>query len=75
MKQHVLTLVTLAFLSTSSMAKDLTPFEVYEHMKTSLAGDWVLSPKETLVLALPSKKTYFQILKNRWLPCTTVMTT
>jgi hypothetical protein len=43
MKQLLLTLTTLALLSTFSTAKEVEPLDIYEHMRTALNGDWKLS--------------------------------
>lgn len=43
MKKLLYILVTIGTFSTSSIANKLEPIDIYEHMRTALAGDWVLS--------------------------------
>ena len=43
MKKLLLTLTTLATLISTTTAQTLAPLDIYEHMKTSLSGEWKLS--------------------------------
>ena len=46
MKKLLLSLSIIATLSTASIAKEVEPIDIYEHMQTALAGEWTLSAEE-----------------------------
>ncbi|MEA1880335.1 MAG: hypothetical protein U9N11_06810 [Campylobacterota bacterium] len=46
MQKLLLTLTIITTLITSSTSKELEPIDIYEHMRTALAGEWKLSAKD-----------------------------
>ncbi len=46
MKKLLFTLASITLISTSTMAKDMEPIDIYEHMRTVLSGEWVLSSED-----------------------------
>ena len=46
MKKRLFILAAIVALSTSSIAEELETIDIYEHMRTALAGDWVLSAED-----------------------------
>lgn len=46
MKKVLFTLCIIVALSISSIAKELEPIDVYEHMQSALIGEWSLSPEK-----------------------------
>jgi len=46
MKQLLLSLSIIGVISTSSMADEIDPLNMYEHMRTALSGEWTLSTED-----------------------------
>jgi len=46
MKKLLLSLSIIGTLSTSAIAKEMEPIDMYEYMRTALSGEWSLSPAD-----------------------------
>ena len=46
MKKLLLTLSIIGLVSTTTMAEEIDPLDMYEHMRTALNGEWTLSAED-----------------------------
>lgn len=46
MKKSLLILVSITLIPTYIMAKEMTALDMYEHMQTTLTGEWILSSED-----------------------------
>ena len=64
LKKTLLTLIFLGLLSTSAIAEQNDPLDMYEYMRIALVGDWKLSPADKQLGTTSYKSKYLTSIVN-----------